>query len=93
MKSLFLLLMLSLFAGTVAAAIYVATVVEPVVWSACAIWLSFSGGTRVILGGVADVVRAKHPSAALPGQTVIEQAVIMGGGTPWEQLDAPRGRR
>ena len=61
MKLLLVLLTLSLAVGTVAAATYVAVVIEPAVWSACAIWLSFSAGARIVLGGVAGVVAAKHP--------------------------------
>jgi predicted phage tail protein len=61
MKLLLVLLTLSLAVGTVAAATYVVVVIEPAVWSACAIWLSFSAGARIVLGGVAGVIAARLP--------------------------------
>ena len=81
MRLLLVLFTLSLAVGTAATVAYVAVVVEPAVWSACAIWLSFSVGARIVLGGVAVVVAAKHPPLPAPDThtTMIDKAVFADG--------------
>ena len=81
MQLLLVLLTLSLAVGTAATVAYVAVIVEPAVWSACAIWLSFSIGARIVLGGVAVVVAAKHPPLPAPdvNTTLIDKAVFADG--------------
>jgi predicted phage tail protein len=81
MRLLLVLLTLSLAVGTAATVAYVAVVVEPAVWSACVIWLSFSAGARIVLGGVAVVVAAKHPPLPAPDThtTLIDKAVFADG--------------
>ena len=94
MKTIISVTILGMFAGLVAMGLYIATAVEPVVWSAAVLMLAGSVSFDIAAFGVARIVRARH-APANPAQIThqhVEQMLVMDGGTPWERIEPPRGR-
>lgn len=61
MRGLLTMMLASVAAGMIAGGVYVAWVVDPSVWSACAIILSSSGGASMVIRSAAHYRNAAHP--------------------------------